>query len=453
MSKIIVDISDLVDWYKHHINVTGIQIVVEQIFTQDKYFDNEKIKFVFRFANGGEFYSIDTNIIFMLVNPENKTQAVQKIRAFEPQPSITKKIMELIGKLKSRPLFIFPWAITQLVSLPHRLYRLLFDYLYAKKNHNEHINIFKFQGGETCIIPGAFWHLDDTSAVYKKLKKEKNIKVFLFVYDLIPISHRHFFEDSLSRSFKMQLDVFLPIADNMLSISQHTKAEIEEYAAAQEMSPPPIRVINFGFVSDVLSIDPELETDTLKALNLDEVDFALCVGTIEPRKNLGLLLEVWKSLFRISGDKTPTLVLAGRRGWKMDWFFDELLKCNYLDGKIRVMHNLSDRDLALLYHKTKVVLFPSFVEGWGLPVEEAVAFGKYTLASNRSSIPEAGRDCAFYFDPHDNNRLQEELIKCFGDLNYISKKEMFISAKRAEYARNFTWQKTAEQVLDVVSAE
>lgn len=451
MSKIIVDLSDLIDWYKHHLNVTGIQRVVEQIFSQSEYFDADNVEFVFRIADRKNFYFIDKNIIFMLANPDSKFQAINQIRNLKIEPSTHEKIADFLRKVGAHPLIIFPWTLKKLISFPHWLHNHLFAHPEETKDDVKPTGIFNFEGGEICIIAGAFWLLSDTAAVYEKIKREKNVKIQIILYDLIPITHHYFCDDALAASFRKQLDVFIPNSDNIISISQYTKMELEKYAETQNFEAPPVEVLKFGFVSDVLRIDPELEIDALKTLNLTGVDYALCVGTIEPRKNPGLLLDVWKNLFRIHGHKTPTLVFAGRRGWKTDWFFGELLKCNYLDGKVKVLHDLSDPNLALLYRKAKVVLFPSYIEGWGLPVEEAIAFGKYTLASNRSSIPEAGRDCAFYFDPFDQDALQEELTRCFRDENYVLEKEKLISDKRAEFAQIYTWQKTAEQLLEIVS--
>ncbi|MHA7776947.1 glycosyltransferase family 4 protein [Roseibium sp. M-1] len=453
MSKIIIDISDLIDWYKHHVNVTGIQRVVEQIFSQKEYFDVENIEFVFRVADRQHFYYIDKNIIFMLAHPDSKLQSIHQIRNLLIEPSTDEKNSEFLRKLKAHPLMVFPWLFNKMISLFPLLYHLVFSDTYEKEDELQIVGIFNFEGGEICVIAGAFWLLGDTATVYEKLRKEKNIVLHVFIYDIIPVSHRYFCDDGLADSFKSQLDLFLPHVDNLISISHYTKSEIENYTKMQGIPTPPIDVLEFGFVSKVLSIDPDLEVDALTALNLADIEFALCVGTVEPRKNPGLLLDVWKTLFRIYRDKTPSLVFVGRRGWKTDWFFGELLKCNYLDGKIRVLHDLSDQNLALLYRKAKVVLFPSYIEGWGLPVEEAIAFGKYTLASNRSSIPEAGRDCAFYFDPYDQAALKEELTKCFYEENHVSKKEMLISEKRKEFAQNYTWQKTAEQLLEIVTTK
>ena len=451
MSKIIVDLSDLIDWYKHHLNVTGIQRVVEQIFSQSEYFDPDNVQFVFRIADRKNFYFIDKNIIFMLANSDSKLQAIKQIRNLKIEPSTHEKIADFLRKIRSHPLIVFPWALRKLTGFSHWLHHHLFAHPDETKDKAKPTGIFNFEGGEICIIAGAFWLLGDTAAVYEKIKREKNIEIQLFLYDLIPITHHYFCDDALADSFRKQLDVFIPNADNIISISQYTKTELEKYTETRGFKAPPVEVLKFGFVSDVLRIDPELEIDALKTLNLVGVDYALCVGTIEPRKNPGLLLDVWKNLFRMYGNKTPTLVFAGRRGWKTDWFFGELLKCNYLDGKIKVLHDLSDPNLALLYRRAKAVLFPSYIEGWGLPVEEAIAFGKYTLASNRSSIPEAGRDCAFYFDPFDQDALQEELTRCFRDENYVLEKEKLISDKRAELAQNYTWQKTAEQLLEIVA--
>jgi hypothetical protein len=129
--------------------------------------------------------------------------------------------------------------------------------------------------------------------------------------------------------------------------------------------------------------------------------FVLYVSTIEIRKNHTLLFRIWKELIRRHGsDKVPKLIFVGRPGWRVSDLMDQLESTRFLDGHIQIVHGLSDADLAALYKAALYTAFPSFEEGWGLPVGESLIFGTPVVASNTSSVPEVAGDFVAYEDPH-----------------------------------------------------
>ena len=128
--------------------------------------------------------------------------------------------------------------------------------------------------------------------------------------------------------------------------------------------------------------------------------YALIVSTIEARKNHLLLFRVWRRLLEeLPPDRVPTLVFAGRVGWLVDDLMHQIANTNNLNGKLLVISSPTDAELTELYQGCLFTLFPSFFEGWGLPVTESLAFGKPCLISDRTSLPEAGGTLARSFDP------------------------------------------------------
>jgi hypothetical protein len=135
-----------------------------------------------------------------------------------------------------------------------------------------------------------------------------------------------------------------------------------------------------------------------------EGPFVLCVCTIEIRKNHLYLLRIWRELMRKHGKgNIPKLILVGRRGWRVDDFFSQLEGTNYLDNHVQVLHDLSDAELQALYQNCLFTVFPSFCEGWGLPVGESLVFGKICIASGTTSIPEVAEEFAVSIDPDNVN--------------------------------------------------
>jgi glycosyltransferase involved in cell wall biosynthesis len=98
-------------------------------------------------------------------------------------------------------------------------------------------------------------------------------------------------------------------------------------------------------------------------------------------------------------EAVPLLVFAGKPGWGVTDLMSDIALDPVTQGRIQLVHGASDAELSELYRHAVCCLFPSYYEGWGLPVAEALAHGKVVLASNSSSIPEIGSDLVTYLDP------------------------------------------------------
>jgi hypothetical protein len=166
------------------------------------------------------------------------------------------------------------------------------------------------------------------------------------------------------------------------------------------------------------------------------------VSTIEARKNHSYLVAAWKH-FWDEGLDPPDLVFVGRVGWRVSSLMEQLQTARYYDGKVSIVHDLSDIELRTLYSACEFTLFPSFVEGWGLPVGESLMFGKPCVASSTSSIPEVGGDFVDYVDPLNLRDGVEVLRKMAFDDEYRE--------SRAQNIRdNFTPRTWREVAADLI---
>ena len=172
--------------------------------------------------------------------------------------------------------------------------------------------------------------------------------------------------------------------------------------------------------------------------------FTLFVSTIEVRKNHRLLVRVWQRLIERHGeDAVPVLIFAGQIGWLVDDLLTELAESDYLNGKIRVMPNLSDDELCRAYRACLFTIFPSLSEGWGLPIAESLAHGKFCVASNRASIPEVGGDLLDYFDPSNEDDALAKVERLLRDPGYLAAREARL---RGEYIAP-TWADCAQSLI------
>src|SRR5262249_57204973 len=117
-------------------------------------------------------------------------------------------------------------------------------------------------------------------------------------------------------------------------------------------------------------------------------------------------------------------------GWLFDKWCADLKASGHLNGKIVLLHGLSDAEVQQAYRRCLFTVFPSFCEGWGLPVAESLAHGKFCVASNRTSIPEVGGGLVDYFDPANEEDALAKIERPLSDAGYQAAPEARI---RAEY--------------------
>ncbi len=160
---------------------------------------------------------------------------------------------------------------------------------------------------------------------------------------------------------------------------------------------------------------------------LDRKPYVLFVSTIESRKNHLLAFNTWLKLIKKWGlAATPNLVCIGKYGWMFDAAVARLESSDLLKQKVLVLSDISDIELAALYQACLFTIYPSFYEGWGLPVTESLCYGKVPMTSSVSSLPEAGGDFAEYFDFESERDFLEKLERMIVDAKYRSKKEQKI---------------------------
>ncbi len=253
----------------------------------------------------------------------------------------------------------------------------------------------KAQTKDVYIILGAFWISPAYIPALMDLRS-RGVITSLFVHDLIPITHRLEVDPNTANDFTTRFLQIVALCDHAWTSSNYVANELRVLVKRELNREIPVTATRLG--QDKLQPSAkQLFSDSVLALARD--DFALCVGTIEARKNHRYLFDIWSDLIAERGDAAPTLVLVGRWGWRVDSLRQAIEESNHLDGKLVVLSSISDDELSYLYEKSLFTLFPSLVEGWGLPVGESLAHGKTCIVSHSSSLPEVGGDFVIYIDP------------------------------------------------------
>ena len=163
-------------------------------------------------------------------------------------------------------------------------------------------------------------------------------------------------------------------------------------------------------------------------------DYLLCLSTIEPRKNMRLLMDAYAQLREEAGLKID-LVLAGRKGWKVENILENL--SDDVKAHIHFTGFIDDEDLPIVYKKARCFVFPSIYEGFGIPPLEALAMGTDVISSDAASLPEVLKDGAIYFENNNIDMLKECLVK------YTSGEIMVDEETKKQIVSLYDWKREA----------
>ncbi len=293
--------------------------------------------------------------------------------------------------------------------------------------------------GTTIILLGAFWALGNTIDRYVSAKRA-GARIGAYIYDIIPISHPEFCDAGLVVDFSKALSELCRIADFILTISVSTRDTLNTFIEDYGERSIPTEAVPLAHSLTAVTQGSQWPTQ-INALK--GKPFVAYVSTIEGRKNHAYVVSAWRQL-AAAGVETPHLVFVGRKGWRIDGLLDLLDGTDNLDGKVHIVHDLTDSELNGVYEHCSFTVFTSFVEGWGLPVGESLLHGKPCVASDSSSIPEVGGDFVDYVDPLNLRDGIAVFRKIITDVDYLEE-------RRLNIVENFVPRSWAEVSLDMLS--
>ena len=194
----------------------------------------------------------------------------------------------------------------------------------------------------------------------------------------------------------------------------------------------------------ILTKDPEIQKRYLKSLNID-FPFILYVGAADPGKNLINLLKSFSLLLTKNPELPYHLIMAGNPTWGGYHQLQSKIEELGLNNRIHFIGYIDQANLPYLYGSSELFFFPALFEGFGLPVLEAMASGAPCLVSNRPALTEVGSDIVEYCDPESVKDMAKKLETLLGNPEKLS----IIRAKGQEYARQFTWDRTAKETIRI----
>lgn len=228
-------------------------------------------------------------------------------------------------------------------------------------------------------------------------------------------------------------------ADALIAVSESTR---QDSIRLLRISPNKIHTVRSGINEEYhLITEPSLLEACRQKYNLPE-KFILFVGMVEPRKNLPLLLNVYAKL-ALQVD-CPPLVVVGRFGWMVEDIFQQVRKLN-LQNKIHFTGYIPGQDLPIVYNLAQIFVYPSIYEGFGFPPLEAMACGTPVITSAVSAMLEHVGDAGMLVPPQDEEALLQAMLSVLTDRVLHQQ----LSIKGQAQAKQFTWQRTAQETLNL----
>ncbi|WP_157353502.1 glycosyltransferase family 4 protein [Aromatoleum toluclasticum] len=295
-----------------------------------------------------------------------------------------------------------------------------------------------FNAGDVYVSLGLDWDQKDLEFLYE-LKQRLKLKVLLFCYDIIPILLPTYCVSGVAEKFPRYFVDAAWCADKILCISNCSRRDLTEFLETVGAPVPALDIVRLGN-----NIRPHPDAPPSTAVGeLGEQRFILFVSTIEGRKNHEILCRAYKRLQEQGAEDLPLLVFVGMQGWGVETLMELLRGDAQVRSYVRILDHVSDSDLVYLYRKCMFTVYPSLYEGWGLPVAESLAHGKFCLASSAASIPEVGGGLIEYVEPLDDAAWAARLLW------YLQNPEV-VATRESEIVRRYrdtSWQQTGAAVL------
>jgi glycosyltransferase involved in cell wall biosynthesis len=288
--------------------------------------------------------------------------------------------------------------------------------------------------GDILLTVGLDWD-HEYSRLFHTLTRIHGLRLVCCAYDMIPMLYPQYCVAEVARIFCDYLVDLCMSAEAVLCISDQTRRDFARVCAQLGAPLPRTVLITLGDRLPVAGTDVSPDVS-----EITRTPFILYVSTIERRKNHEVLYRAYHLIAKHGRiEEMPTLVFVGMAGWGVADLLRDIEVDPLTFGKIRVLNDVSDAELALLYREARYCVFPSLYEGWGLPVSEALGMGKAVIASTEGAMREIGGDLVRYVAAWDIRAWAEALYEYATDPQLVASVE---SRVRSTYVPR-RWDETA----------
>lgn len=458
------DISGVEQYLRHSTHYTGIQRVVVMLITRTAELVGKENVFLATSEQGiGDIYALPMSVVEHdgLLEPSSFSKVLNgdgSARDLAP-----------ISRYRSRPLkYYFHRTVLDIaarIGWKTRLAKFGVDadfWRLLRKHqpkptepaHRYPMSSFAEPDDILFMIDGS-WNIDKDITV----AKAKGLKIVTMIYDLIPILAPEMVPQNFPEGFEKWLKESTGYTSMYLSISDHSKKDMDQYLKSNGLEIPvcslPLAQESVSQRTGLPAIFDSSDADrTAKSGDVPRLDigqrilelvshpYVLFVGTLETRKNTYRMARVWDRLRKVKSAEIPKLVLVGRPGWHNSEFDAFMKKNKKLRDWILIVESPRDEELDYLYRNCEFAIQVSLFEGWGLPVGEALSYGKTSVVANSTSLPEVGGDLVEYCDPKSIRSIELACLKLINDVEYRRSLE-----KKIQGATLRSWKDVAKDMI------
>lgn len=436
MAKVKIIYIDCTSTYISGLN-TGIQRVVRSLVRYGLERYSESIEFKVRpvIVMNGRYYLVGTDSI--LQTGSLTTSFGQRVRhKFHAlQRWVLKRTPKGMPSLVSVYLFFAAEKVLKIFYSAIKFVRLVMT---AVRHRTPKVHI---GSNDVLVLADAFWTYDFYTAVQAQTDVSST-RVFSVIYDLIPFSHPECFEDIIGIYFKRHLPRLLQVTDHCISISQFVTSELQRVIKENNYKNVPCTAFTLGSDFSIKKhtqvVQPEVRLEIQNAFGDSQTPAWLVVSTIEPRKNHGFILDAFELLWSLG--KNDHLVIIGRTGWKCESFLARLEMHPYYGTRLFHFWDISDAELQHSYQSAHGLIFASIVEGFGLPLVEAMNSNVPIVCSDIPVFREVAGDYPRYFKLSHPQELANALLAP------IDKKS---SVTTSQHSLKI-WKQSADEFFDII---
>lgn len=298
---------------------------------------------------------------------------------------------------------------------------------------------------------GTSWWLPNYFMHIREAKKKSDIYYIPFIHDVIPAVMPRFCAHELVHEF---IDWFMGVvqhSDRYFSVSEASKKDFLALAAElnTRIVPADVRVVHLAAEKKAVTTLTGTAISLFRREGIEPGKFVFFVSTVEARKNQAGALDAWQNLIRNNPKlQIPKLVIVGKRGFDSHFFLEKLATFIEAEKYIVYIESVSDEELAALYSSCLFTIYPSYYEGWGLPITESLGYGKVCVTADNSSLPEAGQGLTVMYRTGSNHDFEEKLLSLIKDRSNLSALEQRI----AEKFQTRRWEAIAQEVVAFAQA-
>lgn len=406
--RVLFDVSGLVQWYAYLTQPSGVQRVSERILGVPALAFHPDVRFVARAIGSDAFYVVDPAVVAGLTIADRRHESIARLRRLFGQSMRLSHPARLVREMRAihLPYLALGWTFTD----------PFWEGWCAGRWPARSPAPRLLDPTDRCaalVGLGDFWcHAGHVESLVR-LKRRHRARLVHLVHDLAVLDVPGWSHPYFGRLFAEQFARLAPEVDRWLVTSRHVAGQLERHLSDRRLPAVPPHIMPMGWPEPVAPATDTLQLDdsVLRKHGLRRNGYILHVGTVEPRKNLGTLLDALTLLASSPGQAPLPCVLAGRDGWRSQAVRRRLRTDPHLRATVRWIRDASDRELSALYRCARVTVLPSFDEGWGLPVQESLAHGTPCIASTAGGIPEAGLDLARYVRADSASDLARAIAK------------------------------------------